>query len=120
MKKKKPDLSLKNIKARLHFAMSHQDWTLDDWKRVIWSDETKVNRFNSDGRTWFWGHDPSKLDENSVTTTRKFGGGGIIVWGCMTSEGVDFCCKADSTIDQHLYRDILDDLPGFHFFELTN
>lgn len=109
VKKKKPELSPKNIKARLQFAKTHQDWTLDDWKRVIWSDETKVNRFNSDGRTWFWGHDPSKLDGNSVTTTRKFGGGGIIVWGCMTSEGVGFCCKADSTIDQHLYREILEE-----------
>jgi hypothetical protein len=23
-----------------------------DWKRVIWSDETKINRFGSDAKKW--------------------------------------------------------------------
>src|SRR5688572_16882792 len=50
-KKKKPLLSKKNIKARLDFAKAHQYWTSDDWERVIFSDETKINRFNSDGRS---------------------------------------------------------------------
>jgi transposase len=52
-KKEKPMLSAKNIKARLAFAKKHKDWTIDDWKRVIWSDETKINRFCSDGRAWY-------------------------------------------------------------------
>ncbi|KAG1438246.1 hypothetical protein G6F55_013975 [Rhizopus delemar] len=51
-KPKKPLLSAKNIRKRLSWCMAHKDWTIDDWKRVIWSDETKINRFNSDGRTW--------------------------------------------------------------------
>jgi hypothetical protein len=28
--------------ARLAFAIDHAHWTLDDWKNVIWSDETSV------------------------------------------------------------------------------
>jgi transposase len=53
-KESKPMLSSKNIKARLQFAKRHQDWTINDWKRVIWSDETKINCFGSDGRSWCW------------------------------------------------------------------
>ena len=98
-KKKKPFLSPKNTKARLDFAKAHQDWTLDDWKRVIFSDETKINRFNSDGRTWFWSKDSSILNERSVKPTLKHGGGGIMIWGCMTAQGVGYCCKIDSTMD---------------------
>ena len=30
-------------KARLHFAETHKYWTLNDWKRVIWTDEANVD-----------------------------------------------------------------------------
>ena len=37
VKKKKPLLSKRHMKERLDFALG----TLDDWRRVIWSDETR-------------------------------------------------------------------------------
>jgi hypothetical protein len=43
VKKKRPLLSKRHRRNRLDFALAHKDWTLDDWKRVIWSDETKIN-----------------------------------------------------------------------------
>ncbi len=73
-KKKKPLLSQKNFKFRMEFARKHKDWTQDDWNGVIFSDETKINCFNSDGRQWFWSEDPSVLDERSVKMTVKHGG----------------------------------------------
>ena len=30
-------------KARLDFAETHKYCTLNNWERVIWSDETKIN-----------------------------------------------------------------------------
>ena len=44
VKPKKPLLSSKHIRQRLEFATKYQHWTVDDWKRVVWSDETKINR----------------------------------------------------------------------------
>jgi len=55
-KKKKPLLSQKHRKDRLAFGKRHEYWTVEDWKRVIWSDKTKINRFCSDGRSWCWVH----------------------------------------------------------------
>src|SRR5213080_3478670 len=52
IKKKKPKLTAKHIQSRLEFATCYQHWTVDDWKRVIFSDETKINRLGSDGRQW--------------------------------------------------------------------
>ena len=49
-KQHKPLLSKKHRKARLEFAETHLEWTMDDWMKVIWSDETKINRLGSDGR----------------------------------------------------------------------
>ncbi|EIE86061.1 hypothetical protein RO3G_10772 [Rhizopus delemar RA 99-880] len=67
-KPKKPLLSAKNIRKRLSWCMSHKDWTIDDWKRVVWSDETKVNIFNSDGRTWTWIRSGESLKSYHVMT----------------------------------------------------
>lgn len=53
-KQKKPRLLPRHIRQRLDFALQHQHWTVEDWKRVIWSDETKINRLGSDGREWVW------------------------------------------------------------------
>jgi hypothetical protein len=29
-------------KARLAFCKDHKHWTLEDWKKVIWTDETSI------------------------------------------------------------------------------
>ena len=54
VRKKRPRLLSRHIKSRYEFALKHQYWTVDDWKRVIFSDETKINRLGSDGRKWVW------------------------------------------------------------------
>ncbi|KAG1486748.1 hypothetical protein G6F54_013118 [Rhizopus delemar] len=55
VKPQKPLLSEVNRRKRLGWALNHVDWTMEDWKRVIWSDETKVNRFGSEAnrKTWW-------------------------------------------------------------------
>ena len=39
---KKPLISLRNRVRRLNFAKDHSDWTVGDWKKVLFTDETKV------------------------------------------------------------------------------
>ena len=106
-KEKKPCLSKKNIKERLDFARRHRDWTTADWKRVIWSDETKINRFCSDGRSWCWVRDGEARTERHVKQTIKHGGGSLMIWGCMTATGPGFMCKINGRMDQHVYLAIL-------------
>ena len=109
VKAKKPLLSRAHGKAHLEFALEHQHWTLDDWSRVIWSDETKINRLGSDGRVWMWKRPGSALIDNHVNGTVKFGGGSLMVWGCMTTQGVGHMCKIDGRMDAELYTTILQD-----------
>ena len=61
---------------------------MDDWKKVIWYDETKINRMNSDGIKYAWLADPKNLQSQAVDETLKFGGGSVMVWGCMSWFGV--------------------------------
>ena len=109
VKQKKPFLSKAHQRRRLEFALEHQHWTLDDWSRVVWSDETKINRLGSDGRAWVWKKPGSALREQHVSGTVKFGGGSLMVWGCMTPQGVGYMCKIDGRMDAELYTSILQD-----------
>jgi transposase len=88
IKKKKPKLTEKHKKARLAFAKKYESWTSDDWKNVIWSDESKFNLLNSDGKEYYWTNRPEEITEEGITPTLKFGGGGVMVWSCLTWEGM--------------------------------
>ena len=38
----KPGLRPENVIKRLDWAERYKDWTVEDWKRVIWSDESSI------------------------------------------------------------------------------
>jgi transposase len=108
-KDKRPKLSAKNIKDRLEFAKCHKDWTIADWKRVIFSDESKISRFCSDGMSWCWKRHGDNLQEHQIRQTVKNGRGNIMIWGCMTYDGPGFMWKLQGTMSQYLYLNILKD-----------
>ena len=69
-----------NIKARLEFARAHKYLTVDDWKRVVWSEQIKINRFQSDGRSWYWKREGNPLQHHHGKQTVKYDGGSIMIW----------------------------------------
>jgi len=106
-KKKKPRLTDRHKRARYQWAKKYSTWTVEEWKDVIWSDESKFNVVNSDGKEYHWTNNPSKITDQSVRPTVKFGGGSVMIWGCMTWQGVGFSCKIDGNMDASLYSEIL-------------
>ena len=76
---------------------------------MIWSDETKINRFGSDGRKWGWKKPGESLSDRLVEGKLKFGGGSLIMWGCFCWHGVGYACKIDGKMDKELYCKILED-----------
>jgi len=95
--------------AYFDFAYTHKDWTIDNWKRVVWSDEIKINHLGSDGHKWAWKKEGEVLNNRLVQGTLKFGGGSLMMWGCMTWEGVGYAIKIDGRMDGDLYLQILKD-----------
>ena len=52
---KKPGLEPAMMEARLQFCLRYQHWTIEDWKNVIWTDETAVvlnSRRGFKNRVW--------------------------------------------------------------------
>jgi transposase len=51
---RKPGLTTKMRKERLQWCLDHQNWSLEDWKAVIWSDETSVILLHRRGGYRIW------------------------------------------------------------------
>ena len=113
VKVKKPFLSSRHRGLRLAFAKKYQNWTIYDWRRVVFSDESKINRVESDGRKWCWKSLKTPLNESQITPTLKYGGGSILIWSCITSKGIGNLTKIEGYMNSEVYCQILErDLLG--------
>ena len=81
-----PKLSPEQRRRRLEFAKQHSSWTIDDWRRVIFSDESPYqlhhppNRQND--RVWAHGSSDVVPTETVKHPTK------VIVWGAMSFRGL--------------------------------
>jgi hypothetical protein len=96
-------------KARLDFAKKHKDWTVDDWRRVVFYDESKINRLGSDGKQWTWVKDGAPLQDHNVNHLYKHGGGSVFVWACITAHDPGYITRIEGGLGSQLYCQILDD-----------
>ncbi len=76
-----PLLSAKNRKRRLQFTQAHQNWSIEDWKNVAWSDESQFLLQHSDGRVRIWCKEHEIMDPSCLVSTVQAAGGGVMVWG---------------------------------------
>ncbi len=81
-----PLLSAKNRKQRLKCAQIHQNWTIEDWKNVAWSDESRFLLQHSDGRVRICRKEHESMDPSCLVTMVQAGGGSVI--------GVGYICLA--------------------------
>lgn len=97
------------MKKRLDFACAHKNKDREFWDRVLFTDESKYNIYGSDGRGYVWRKNKEALKKQNLRATVKHGGGSVLVWGCMTAAGVGNLVFIDQIMDQHVYREILQD-----------
>ena len=93
MARNKPFISEINKKKRLEFAKNHLDKPLDFWRSVLFTDESKFNIHESDGKVRVWRRVNEALKTKNLKGTVKHGGGGVMVWGCMSACGLGKWCS---------------------------
>ncbi len=94
-------------KACKLFAEDNLAKSMNYWKHVLWSDESKVNLFDSDGVQHMWQHPGEEYQENWALPTVKHGGGSIMIWGCRTAAGTGELRFIEGYMDSNMYCDIL-------------
>ena len=48
----KPKITMRNTKHRLEWCKARRHWTLEQWKHVVWSDESRFTIWQYEGQIW--------------------------------------------------------------------
>ena len=77
---KKLLLRKQNNFKRPQWTKSHKDWTIEQWNKVLWTDESKFEIFLSNTRVYVWRRLSERAANAYITPTVKHGWGSIMVW----------------------------------------
>ncbi|TKS81341.1 Transposable element [Collichthys lucidus] len=110
----KPLVSLKNRKTRLEFAKQHLKKPSQFWNNNLWTDETKINLYQSDGKRRVWRKKGTAHDPKHTTSSVKHGGGSVMAWACMAANGTgslllidDVTADKSSRMNSEVFRAIV-------------
>jgi hypothetical protein len=102
---KKPFLSERNRVKRLQWARDHLHWTPQQWRSVLWSDESKfVIRYRASRKVWRLNGE--RLNPKNTMKTVKHDKK-VMVWGCFTYGGVGKLYRVHGIMRKEQYHCIL-------------
>lgn len=104
-KTKKPFVSAVNRRKRVEFARRRRDWTIEEWKKVLWSDESPYC-IRSQTRQYVWRTPQEKSSPRCLRGTVKHQKK-IMVWGCFSWYGVGALYQIKGILKKEKYRQIL-------------
>ena len=113
--RKRPRLTTSHVSNRMRWAMAHSHWRERQWRRVIWTDESRFKLMRTDNRIRVWREPNQEWLKENVTETLTAGGGSIMVWAGINYSGrtnLVICKNVTGTV----YKDILQNhlLPFAH------
>lgn len=88
-----------NQKKRLQFANDHVHWTVDDWSRIVFSDESKLFPKRTVTRV-FWSR---AQDPRSPPLEESLERKSVNVWGYMRYDGIVELYRFDGNMNQKTY-----------------
>lgn len=103
----KPLLTVAHRKRRMAFAKAHRGWTPDQWKQVLWSDESSFNLFCGSKRLLVRRRPGDRFHPDCLNPTVKHGGGSLMIWGCMSGLGVGQLYRCTGSMNQDQYLAVL-------------
>lgn len=105
--RKKPFISRVNEQKRLEFATLHRNKDSTFWNTVLFTDESKFNVFQCDGQQKVWRKRNESWKKRNLVPSVKYGGGNVLVWGCMSGAGVGNLVFIEGIMDKWKYLTIL-------------
>ncbi len=113
---RRPLLEHRHRRDRLAWCRARRRWNLRSWRRVHWSDESRFLLHVTDGRARVWRARNTAYTPRNIRPTVPFGGGSVMVWGCISHD-----CKLDlitipGTLTGERYiREVLEPVVVPHF-----
>jgi hypothetical protein len=85
----------------------HKDRTIHDWKRVIFSNETRINWLCCNGISWCWICNKKNLPIYIDKQTIKHGRGLVMLWTYLLANRVGSLYKIEQTLNAVCYFEFL-------------
>jgi len=102
--RKKPYLNVKQRMKRVQWAREHVNWTQEQWSKVIFSDESKISLFGSDGIQYVRRRvGEAHLPACTIPTMKH--PVSVMIWSCMSREGVGRIKVLGGTVTARRYID---------------
>ena len=97
VKSPKPFLTKLHMRRRLEWARAHRHWSESDWRRVLFSDKTKLLLVNAHGRAWCWREpDPQPLCARAVNLAGSLAAAPFCSGGACRQMGSEICAVSSS------------------------
>jgi transposase len=115
---RKPLLSVMDRLKRKKWCKDRLYWTIDDWSKVIFSDESNFEVINRKSRVIVKRHSFEKYHTRFCVPRVQGGGGSAGIWGCISWHGTGCSRVYTGRINQSNYKDILENelLPSADLF----
>ena len=97
-----------NQSARLHYAILNRDVTVEQWGKIIFSDEKMVGSADH-GPIRVWRLPGSAEEKENVMEINKTGRVSVNVWVCMTGAGLGQLVLIDGNLNSLKYIEIIRD-----------
>lgn len=105
----KPLIRPQNAVIRKRWCKQHVGWTSDQWKKVVWSDESSFTLFPTTGRVYVWRSPGEEYKKECLLPTVKHGGGSVMVWGAISWRELGPIMAIKGKIKATDYEKILDE-----------
>ena len=105
--RKKHLLKPSHISQRLEWARTYENYTAEDWKRVVFSDESPFTLFQWCGKHYARRRVGEEYKPECIIPTVKHGNGKIQIWGIFSYYGVGPLKLIEGTLTGAKYREIL-------------
>ena len=92
---------------RLGWATTHTQWTLDDCKSVLFTDESKVS-IGNDGALYVWHRKGEEFLPECCDRTVQHAAS-VMVWGSMCWHGLGSLVKLEGCLDSTPYQQVLEE-----------
>uniref|UniRef100_A0AAQ5XGI7 Tc1-like transposase DDE domain-containing protein n=1 Tax=Amphiprion ocellaris TaxID=80972 RepID=A0AAQ5XGI7_AMPOC len=106
--RKEPFINERQREARLLFAGDHKDWTVDDWAKVLFSDESSFQLMPTPANLLFRRKPGEAYKQDCLAPTVKHGGGSVMIWGCFSLGGTGQVQLCEGRMNQVMYRATLE------------
>ena len=91
----------------MQFATSQVGDTANMFKKVLWSDKTKIEVFGIHTKRYVWWKPNAEHQPEHTIPSVKHGGGRIMLLGCFSSADTGKLVRDDGKMDGAKYRAIL-------------